>query len=65
MIFSDPNVFRPNREEDIFIFVYLFIYFLTTKRLKIKSQMTYSKTFLVKEEIRKTTTKKAKPKNKA
>ena len=27
--------------------------------------MTYSKTFLVKEEIRKTTTKKAKPKNKA
>ena len=27
--------------------------------------MTYSKTFLLKEEIRKTTTKKAKPKNKA
>lgn len=53
------------RKRYIIISFYLFIHFFLTKRLKIKSQMTYSKRFLLKEEIRKTTTKKAKPKNKA
>ena len=68
LIFLDPSVFRPNCDEELFIYLLLLLLLLLlvvvlsllfiTQETKIKLQMTCSKTLLLKEETKnKTTTK--------
>ena len=74
LIFLDPSVFRPNCDEELFIYLLLLLLLLLvlvlvllfiTQETKIKLQITCSKTLLLKEETKNKTTTKEKLKNKA